>query len=230
MKPTAFYFCLLPFLVTARAEPPKKSRASSASELTLQAVTETVVANNLSIKEARAKWEAMKLRVPQARAWEDVKVSSSSLLGRFVRISPNGFTDQMLSVEQMIPLSGRNQSRGRIAAAEALGALEDLRRKEFDAVAKARASYFRLAKDYALLELTRANESSFHQTLDVSRLKFEVGGQTQADVLTAENEVTKIEEARRDLLRAISDEETQLRVLMNRDPFQLFGKPAASAA
>ena len=34
---------------------------------------------------------------------------------------PNSFTDQMLSVEQMIPLSGRNHSRARIAAAEALG-------------------------------------------------------------------------------------------------------------
>ena len=199
-----------------------------APELSLSAVTESVLANNPSIKEARAKWEAMKQRVPQARAWEDAKVSGSTLLSRFVRISPNGFTDQMLSVEQMIPISGRNESRGRIAAAEALGAFEDVRRKELDAVAKARAAYFRLAKDYALLELIRANETSLHQTLDVSRLKFEVGGQTEADVLTAENEVTKIEEKRHDLLRAVSDDETQLRVVTNRDPFQPLGKPAAS--
>ena len=229
MKLPVFYLCIFSSLLTVRAEPPKKSGASTAPALSLNAVTESVLASNPSIKEARAKWEAMKQRVPQARAWEDAKVTGSTLLGRFVTISPNGFTDQMLSVEQMIPISGRNESRGRIAAAEALGALEDVRRRELDAVAKARASYFRLAKDYALLELNGANARSFQQTLDISRLKFEVGGQTQADVLTAENELIKIEEARRDLVRAVSDEETQLRVVMNRDPFQPLGKPAASA-
>src|SRR5204862_5412491 len=109
------------------------------------------------------------------------------------------------SVEQMIPISGRNQSRARIAAAEALGSLEEVRRKELDAVGKARAAWFRLAKNYALLELQRANASSLHQTLDISRARLEVGNQGQADVLMAENEVTRLEETRRDLLRSKSD-------------------------
>jgi outer membrane protein, heavy metal efflux system len=225
MKLSTFFLCTFSLLLTARAESPKKSGETPASALSLNAVTESVLANNPSIKEARAKWEAMKQRVPQARAWEDLKVSGSTLLGRFVQIGPNGFTDQMLSVEQMIPISGKNQSRARIAAAEALGALEEVRRKELDAVAKARTSFFRLARDCALLELVRANESSLHQTFDIGRAKFEVGGQSQAELLTAENEVTKNEEARHDLLRSISEDETQLKVLMNRDPFAPLGKP-----
>src|SRR5205814_9209410 len=68
----------------------------------------------------------------------DLKISGSTRLGRFVDVATNSFTDQMFSVEQMIPLSGKNQSRARIAAAEALSGLEELRRKELDAVAKAR--------------------------------------------------------------------------------------------
>ena len=230
MKPIPFFLCSLSILLTTRAEPPDKSGDSPPATLSLKAITESVLANNPAIKEARAKWEAMKQRVPQAAAWDDLKISASTRLGRFVDVATNSFTDQMLSVEQMIPISGKNQSRSRIAAAEALGGLEELRRKELDAVAKARAAYFRLAKGYALLELLHANESSLHQTLDITRAKLEVGGQSQAEVLTAENEVARLEEARRDLLRGVSSEETQLKVLMNRAPFSQLGKPAASGA
>ncbi|MEO6786214.1 MAG: TolC family protein [Chthoniobacteraceae bacterium] len=230
MKPIPFFLCTLSVLLTARAEPPEKPGDSPSSTLSLSDVTDSVLTNNPAIQEARAKWEAMNQRVPQAAAWDDLRVSANTRLGRFVPMQPNGMVDQMLSVEQMLPLSGRNQSRARIAAAEALGSLEAVRRKELDVVARARAAYFRLAKGYALLELLRANTSSLHQTLDITRAKLEVADQSQADVLTAENEVTRIEETRRDLLRGVSDDETQLKVLMNRDPFSPLGRPAASVA
>jgi outer membrane protein TolC len=229
MKPIPFFLCSLSIFISARAESPKKSGDSPAASLSLSAVTDSVLANNPAIKEARAKWEALKQRVPQAAAWDDLKVSASTRVGRFVEVPRNGFADQMLTVEQMIPLSGKNRSRERIAAAEALTALEELRRKELDVVAKARTAYFRLARDYALLELNRANESLLAQTVEISRARLEVGNQGQADVLVAENEVNRLEETRHDLLRSISEDETQLKVLMNRDPFGPLGKPTAIA-
>jgi len=230
MKPHSLFLCSLSILLTAHAEPPKTFDDSRELALSLGAVTDAVLTNNPSIKEARAKWEAMRQRVPQAAAWDDLKISGSTRLGRFIDVATNSFTDQMLSVEQMIPISGKNQSRARIAAAEALGGLEEFRRKELDVVGKARAAYFRLAKDYALLELNRANDASLGQTLEISRARLEVGNQGQADVLTAEGELARIAEARRDLERAISDDATQLKVLMNRDPFSPLGHPAASNA
>lgn len=230
MKTPLFFLCSFSLTFLAFAETPKPHGDSAPPALSLGAVTRAVLADNPSVKEARAKWEAMRARVPQAAAWDDLKISGSTRLGRFVDVATNSFTDQMLSVEQMIPLSGRNQSRARIAAAEALGGLEELRRKELDVVGKARAAYFRLAKDYALLELNRANEASLTQTLEISRARLEVGNLGQADVLTAEGEVARIAETRRDLERAISDDATQLKVLMNRDPFSPLGKPAASSA
>ncbi|MDR3406484.1 MAG: TolC family protein [Chthoniobacter sp.] len=229
MKPFSFsLFCTLSISLAAHAETPPKTLGDApiaSSSLSLNAVTEAVLANNPTIKEARAKWEALKQRVPQAAAWDDLKVGASTRLGRFVEISRNGFTDQMLSVEQMIPLSGRNRCRERIAAAEALGALEEVRRKELDGVAKARVAYFRLARDYALLELNRANASSLAQTVEISRAKLEVGNQGQAEVLIAENEVNRLEEARHDLLQSVSEDETQLKVLMNRDAFGPLDRP-----
>jgi outer membrane protein TolC len=229
MKPIPFFLCSLFLPLAVEAESPQKTGASSATPLSLSAITDAVLANNPEIKEARARWEAMRQRVPQTAAWDDLKVGGSTRLARFVDVAANSFTDQIVSVEQMIPISGRNRSRERIAAAEALATLEDLRRKQLDAVAKARTAYFRLVRDYALLELNRENESSLAQTVEISRAKLEVGDQGQADVLVAENEVNRLEETRHNLMQSVSEDETQLKVLMHRDPFLPIGKPASIA-
>jgi hypothetical protein len=65
------------------------------------------------IQSAQAKWFAAKERIPQAAAWEDLRVGTNFVFGRFVSVPANAFTDQMLSIEQMIPLSGKNRSKER---------------------------------------------------------------------------------------------------------------------
>ena len=70
---------------------------------------------NASIKAARAKWEMMKARVPQARAWEDLRAGVDSVTTRSVSIPPNSFMDQTAMLEQEVPVSGKNRSRARAA-------------------------------------------------------------------------------------------------------------------
>jgi outer membrane protein, heavy metal efflux system len=215
--------------VTALAqEPMNHTKQTKVGQLTLNDAVAAALENNPSIKTARAKWESARQRIPQAAAWEDPKLSFNSLLGRFVAISPNGFTDQMLTVEQMIPLSGKNRSKERIAAAEALAGFEDFRRQQLDVVAKVKASYFRLANVYVLLDLNDQEAATLSQTVDASKAKFEVGTQSQADYLTADVERQKVIETRHDLEQKLSDEQTQLKVLMNRDPFSPLGRPVSN--
>ncbi len=71
----------------------------------------------------------------------------------------------------MIPLSGKNRSKERIAAAEALAGFEDFRRQQLDVVAKVKASYFRLANVYVLLDLNDQEEATLSQTVDASKAK-----------------------------------------------------------
>jgi outer membrane protein, heavy metal efflux system len=203
-------------------------RLGGSNPLSLYQVIATVLAHNPAIKSAQAKWRAAKERVPQAAAWEDLKVGSNILLGRFVSVPANAFTDQMVSVEQMIPLSGKNRSKERAAAAEALEAFEEARRQELDVIAKTKASYSRLANLYQLLELNKSEEALLIDLRDATRAKFEVGTQGQADLLVADNERQKILETRRDLEEKLSAEESSLNVLMNRDPFSPLGRPADS--
>jgi outer membrane protein, heavy metal efflux system len=223
-------FVLTPGAAVLAQEPMSKAKQTKMGQLVLSDAVTAALENNPAIKTARAKWESARQRIPQAAAWEDPKLSVNSLLGRFVDISRNGFADQMVTVAQMIPLTGKNRSKERIAAAEAVASFEDFRRQQLDVISKTKASYFRLANFYLLLDLNDQEEAALSQTLDASKAKFEVGTQSQADYLTADVERQKIIETRRDLEQKLSDEQTKLKVLMNRDPFSPLGRTVSSEA
>jgi outer membrane protein, heavy metal efflux system len=223
-------FVLTPGAAVLAQEPMSKAKQTKMGQLALSDVVTAALENNPAIKTARAKWESARQRIPQAAAWEDPKLSVNSLLGRFVDISRNGFADQMVTVQQMIPLTGKNRSKERIAAAEAIASFEDFRRQQLDVASKTKASFFRLANVYLLLDLNEQQEAALTQTLDATKAKFEVGTQSQADYLTAQVERQKIIETRRDLEEKLSDEQSKLKVLMNQDPFSSLGQPVLNDA
>jgi cobalt-zinc-cadmium efflux system outer membrane protein len=217
-------FLALALRFTEAAESGRENAAPA--RLSLGEVTRSVLAANPAIAEARRQWEAARERVTQEKAWADLRVGVNSAIARFVNIAPNAFTDQSLSIEQEIPISGKNRSRARIAAVEAVIAFEYVRRTQLDAVARARASYFRLANAHAQIELNRENYTSLTQIAEVSRARYAVGTQSAADVLVAETEAARLLERGRDLERDLAAEQSQLNVLMNRDAFAPLGVPA----
>jgi cobalt-zinc-cadmium efflux system outer membrane protein len=223
MKTTAFLLLLLSTLSL------RPAFGAEGPRISLGEVTAEVLAENPSIKEALKKWDAMKERIPQAAAWDDLRISAESEFKRFIQIQPNAFMDQALSVEQAIPISGKNRARARIAAAEALSAYEDVRRAQLDAISAARASYFRLANVYDQLEINRRNLVSLKQIADISRSKYETGAESAASVIVAETDYSKLLETQRDLELRLSDEQSQLNTLMDRDAFAPIGAPAAGA-
>jgi outer membrane protein, heavy metal efflux system len=230
MKPfPIFLITLLPVCLTDLAESADNADVASGS-FALANVTNEALRNNPSIKAALSKWTAMKARVPQAAAWDDPKVSADFTAARFVAVPPNAFTDQAVTLEQMIPVSGKNRVRARAAAAEALAAFEEVRRQQLDVVTKVRTSYLRLLNSYALLDLNEKNIASLRQIADVARSRYEAGKEFATDVLLAETEASKLEETRRDIERMISDEKSQLNLLMNRDAFAPLGIPRKETA
>jgi outer membrane protein TolC len=217
-----FYLSLVSI---SRAESGDAGSAAQRARISLGEVTSIVLANNPAIQQALRKWGAAKARVTQEGAWDDLRVSSSSRAARFVDVAANAFTDQMVSVEQIIPLTGKNLLRARVAAADAMAAFEQARREQLDVLAKTRASYFRLANAYAQLELNRKNLASLRQIAEVSRSRYEVGKANAAEPLAGEVEASKLLESEQDILRNISAEQSQLNVLMNRDAFAPLGQP-----
>ena len=205
------------------------ARSVRSNGLSLVEVTAAVLANNPAIKEALRKWNAAKARIPQAAAWDDPRLGGDTLVHRFVNVPPNAFMDQSVSIEQVVPITGKNLTRARAAMAEAISAYEDVRRQQLDTIATARASFFRLANAYDQLDINRKNIDSLKQIADISRAKYEAGTQSAADVLVAETDESKLEEAQRDLERQLSDEESRLNQLMNRDAFAPLSMPRTAS-
>jgi cobalt-zinc-cadmium efflux system outer membrane protein len=205
-----------------------RSHAAEGASLSLREVTAAALANNPSIKEALRKWNAAKARIPQAAAWDDLRLAGESRVRRFVDVQPNAFMDQAVSIEQAIPITGKNLARARAAVAEAVSAYEEVRRQQLDVVAAARASFFRLANAHAQLEINDKNIVSLRQIADISRSKYEAGTHSAADVLVAETDASRLEERERDLQRTLSDAQSQLNTLMNRDAFAAIGAPEES--
>src|SRR5207244_1096753 len=229
MKTTTFLILLATSLVIRNQIAADGGEYGAASQrLSLGEVTRAVLENNPAIKEAEHRWRAAIQRVQQANAWYDPRVAGESRMHRFVDVPPNAFMDQTLSVEQLIPITGKNLVRGRVAAAQALSIFEEVRRAELDVIAKARAFYFRLANAYDQLEINSKNLTSLRQIADISRSRYENGLESAANVLVAETDHSKLLEARRDLERNLSDAQSQLNTLMNRDAFAPLGAPAAA--
>lgn len=196
-------------------------------ELSEQQVIREVLSVNPSLKASAAKWEAMKQRVPQARAWEDPMTGVK--LERFGTTSFSNYSDAEWMVSQALPLSGKNVSRGRIAEAEARAAYEDVRRVRLDLMAKTRAAYFRLGNAYAQLALNRKNQGLLVQFVEVSKAKYETGARSQADVLAAQTDASRLEQERLRIEQELSMQQSALNVLLNRPASAPLGQPAALA-
>lgn len=223
-----FNLLLLTFLflsVRVEAGADGAGREPSAPRLSLSEVERAVTERNPAIKEALARWKAAKQRVTEEAAWDDPRVSGTSRVRRYVDVPPDAFTDQTLSIEQAIPISGKNRARARVATAEAIVAFEEVRRQELDTLQKARASYFHLANAYAQIELNHRNYTSLTQIAEINRSRYEAGTQNVADVLMSETDAAKLLETRRDLERNVANAQSQLNVLMNRDAFAPVAAP-----
>ena len=226
MKNGILCLAFLVLLWRGQAADEKQPVAETATLLSINAVVSEVLNNNPALRAASARLEAMEARVPQERAWDDPRV------GVDVERSRTGFAtynDTEWMASQTIPLTGKNILRGRAASAEAFAAYAELRQVELELTARARAAYFRFANAYAQLEVNRRNDLLLKQFSEVSRAKYEFGTRNQADIFIAESDLAKNLEARIDLERQLSDEQSRLNVLMNRPAQSPLGRPANEA-
>jgi outer membrane protein TolC len=194
-----------------------------ADSLSQREVLTVVLRENPRLSAARAKWEMMKKRIPQVKAWEDPMVGVD--VERMGTTKFNTFTDNEWMASQSVPLTGKNLVRGRIANAEALATFEELRRAELDAISRAKAAYARLAGAYAQLDINSRNEDVLKQFSEITRVKYESGVQSQSDLLIAQTDLARLGETRTQIQRDLSDQQTQLNVLMNRPASSPLGQP-----
>jgi len=173
----------------------------------------TALRDNPQVKAACARWKAAKQRIPQARAWEDLMVGVDAVWMGPLRL--NKVDDAEFMVSQAIPISGKNLSRARASLAEALAAFQEYRRTQLDVLTRAQSAYYRLSGAYGQLEINQRNQELLKQFAEISRRKYEVGTATQSDVLLAETELARLSETKAVIEREISDQQSQINILIN---------------
>ncbi len=198
------------------------SAGSAADSLSRPELVGAILRDNPRLKAARAQWEAMKKRVPQARSWDDPMVGVD--VERHGTTRFDTFTDNEWMASQAVPLSGKNLARGRVALAEAASTYEEVRRTELDVVSRAKAALARLTGAYGQLQINTRNQDLLKQFTEISRAKYESGTQSQADVLIAQTDLARLSETRTQLEREVSDQQTALNVLMNRRASEPLGR------
>jgi len=143
MKSNHFYFLLWPLSLPAAlgaANLPHHLFAPPSAVLSLNWVLGEVLTNNPLLKSAAATWQALRERVAQQGAWDDPRAGVDFKAARFVDVPANSFSDQTLSIEQTIPVAGKNKLRARAATAEASAGGEAWRQRQLDLLAEAQAS------------------------------------------------------------------------------------------
>jgi outer membrane protein, heavy metal efflux system len=201
------------------------TEAGAGKDTTLSDTLATVMQNNPTLKAARSKWEMMKQRIPQVRAWDDLMVGWD--VQRMGTTRFDKYTDNEWMALQSIPISGKNLSRARVANFEAMQVFEEFRRSELDVITRAKVAYYKLAGAHLQLKINSRNQELLKQIVDISRAKYEVGTQSQADVLLAQTDLSRLSETRAMLGQEISEQQTQLNVLMDRPTGTPLARPQA---
>jgi len=192
--------------------------------LTLDSVLAEVLATNPRLKAARANWGAMQARLRQEGAWADPRVGVDIERSGTTRLFT--FTDNEWMISQELPLSGRNRKRAQAASAEATAAFAEADRRKLELMRDARVAFYSLANTQAQLDLNQRNAELLQQFAEITRIKYEAGTRMQSDVLMAETESLKNQEARRDLEQRVVEVQSRLNVLMNRPASAPLGRAA----
>lgn len=184
--------------------------------LTLGDVFSAIRTQHPALAAGRAEAEAMRARVAQEKAWMDPKVGVEWRREDSLRI--NTYSEIEVTASQELPLSGRNKLRSEAAAAEAGVADAAVAVRERDLFNQARISYLRIAAVDTKSAVNERLRALLRQTLTLTRQGYERGQRMQADLISAQTELARLDAEQADLAAMRVEDVSKLNALMQRPP------------
>ena len=182
---------------------------------TLDALVKEALDHNPEVAAAGKAWEAAKARVPQARALDDPMVGVD--VERMDTTRFDTFTDNEWMISQNVPWFGKRDAKGRVEEGMARKVEQEYRARTLEVAAMVRQAYYDLWQAERELDLNRRTQKIMEQFVDVATAKYEVGKSSQADVLKAKTELSKLQEAEVDATRNVEKARAELRQPLGRD-------------
>lgn len=213
--------------VAPRAAAGRLADPLAGETLYLEVLVREALERNPDITVMARAFDAMKAKVPQAKAWPEPEVEIDSMGTTFPFVGGDGAmgSESTVRVRQEVMWPGKLSLMGKMAGAEARAewwAYEAMRREVVAEVKQAYVDYWFLTKSH---DVTSKNKVLMERIAKIAEARYAVGRGMQTDVLKAQLEVSMMLEKlamleqRRDAARA------RLNTLVYRDPDSYLGEP-----
>ncbi|HKX32178.1 MAG TPA: TolC family protein [Blastocatellia bacterium] len=228
---------LMGFSGPAPAQSPGSSRepapTARAEILTLDELIQEALRRNPEIRGGMREVDAKRARIPQAGALPDPMVmfgqNNESNIVPFTTLGKFDFSEVYVGVTQELPFYGKRALKEQIASSEADAGWWEFEFTRRQVVANVKAAYYDLSYSHRALEIVGKNVELMENFAKIAEALYKVGKGTQADLLRANTEISRLEE-RRELLRQQRDlSEAQINALLNRPIETPIGRPAPVA-
>lgn len=198
------------------------------SSVTLEELVDVALARNPAIKSAGVRVEALRARIPQARALPDPMVSGG-WMGNVIPFSvqrgdPSSYRG--LTVSEALPFPGKLKLKGQIADREAEAAwwiYENTRRNIVAQVKEAYYDYFYFEK---AISITEKDEDLLKKLENIAEARYKVGKGIQEDVLRAQVELSRILQQLTILHQQDQTAKVRINTLLYRNPESPLPPPA----
>ncbi len=183
-------------LLIVAVSPALRAAPAEGLDPQLQELLEEAARNNPEIRVARSEYEAAQQRVLPAGALDDPMLEAGIVN---VPMASQAFrredmTMKMLGLSQRFPFPGKRGLRQGVAAKDA-EAVSHAYQETVNRVARGvKAAYFELALVVESARLVEENKRVLEQFQRISESRYAVGQGTQADVLKAQTQLTRMED------------------------------------
>jgi cobalt-zinc-cadmium efflux system outer membrane protein len=193
----------------------------------LQQLIEQALENNPEIKAMQRRFDAMRARIPQAKALDEPMLS----IGYMGNITPfqvqkgDPSSGRTISISQDLPFPGKRSLRGKVASSDADAewwAFEQTRR---NVVAEVKDAYFDLYYLTKAIGVVTKTKRLLEQFTKIAEVRYSVGKGIQQDVLKAQVEFSKLIEQETMLEQRKQVAEARLNSLLYREPESPVGIP-----
>lgn len=200
------------------AEPREASRPDSADDLPHDATLDDLIAfavrRNPELEAAFYRWRAALERVPQARALPDPQASFGLVLDEVDADAQ--YMGERYSISQMFPWFGKLERRGDMALEAAHAEAQRFEAARLRLIEQVAGAWY----EYAYLHRAAAVAAESQQLLarleSVTRARYRAGEVTQADVLRAQVELSRLEDQARSLADMLGPAAAELNAALGR--------------
>ncbi|BDU73144.1 TolC family protein [Mesoterricola silvestris] len=189
-------------------------QSSSIDDPLLRRLIQEALDRNPSLAQAKALVEAEKERIPQAKVLPDPSLTLGLQNDGFkgIQVGKMETSYYQVMVTQPLPWPGKRALRGDIATLGAEAARSTTDRTRLTLIADLKRAYYGLLLVRGQLDLLDQQAMFWQKASDITRVRYEVGQGSQADLLRAQLEQNRIRQAR----LALNSQEGVLLATLNR--------------